>query len=98
MSLNLLTLPLSGRQVIEASAGTGKTFTLAALYVQIRWQNRHSSIGDQIHRVHTTAACISVSSIAGDESEIIVIACEIHSICKGCTNHFLYVGQLIAIR
>ena len=35
MSLNLLTLPLSGRQVIEASAGTGKTFTLAALYVRL---------------------------------------------------------------
>ena len=35
MSLNLLTLPLSGRQIIEASAGTGKTFTLAALYVRL---------------------------------------------------------------
>ncbi len=35
MSLNLLALPLSGRQVIEASAGTGKTFTLAALYVRL---------------------------------------------------------------
>lgn len=35
MSLSLLTLPLSGRQIIEASAGTGKTFTLAALYVRL---------------------------------------------------------------
>ncbi len=35
MSLNLLTLPLKGRQIIEASAGTGKTFTLAALYVRL---------------------------------------------------------------
>ena len=30
-----LTLPLQGRQLIEASAGTGKTWTLAALYVRV---------------------------------------------------------------
>ena len=29
------TLPLQGRQVIEASAGTGKTWTLAALYLRL---------------------------------------------------------------
>ncbi len=34
-ALNPLTMPLSGLQVIEASAGTGKTFTLAALYVRL---------------------------------------------------------------
>ena len=33
--LDALTLPLHGRQVIEASAGTGKTWTLAALYVRL---------------------------------------------------------------
>ena len=33
--LNPLTLPLHGTQVIEASAGTGKTYTLAALYVRL---------------------------------------------------------------
>ena len=33
--LNPLTLPLQGLQVIEASAGTGKTYTLAALYVRL---------------------------------------------------------------
>jgi exodeoxyribonuclease V beta subunit len=33
--LNALTLPLNGIQVIEASAGTGKTYTLAALYVRL---------------------------------------------------------------
>ena len=33
--LQPLTLPLSGRQVIEASAGTGKTWTLAALYLRL---------------------------------------------------------------
>ena len=30
-----LDLPLRGRQLIEASAGTGKTWTLAALYVRL---------------------------------------------------------------
>ena len=34
-ALNPLTLPLTGRQVIEASAGTGKTWTLAALYLRL---------------------------------------------------------------
>ena len=29
--LDALTLPLVGSQLIEASAGTGKTFTIAAL-------------------------------------------------------------------
>lgn len=33
--LQPLTLPLTGRQVIEASAGTGKTWTLAALYLRL---------------------------------------------------------------
>ena len=33
--LNPLTMPLSGLHVIEASAGTGKTWTLAALYVRL---------------------------------------------------------------
>ena len=30
-----LTLPLQGLQLIEASAGTGKTFTLATLYARL---------------------------------------------------------------
>ena len=30
-----MTLPLSGSWPIEASAGTGKTYTLAALYVRL---------------------------------------------------------------
>ena len=33
--LNVLTVPLQGIQLIEASAGTGKTWTLAALYVRL---------------------------------------------------------------
>ncbi len=33
--LNPLTLPLNGSQLIEASAGTGKTWTIAALYLRL---------------------------------------------------------------
>lgn len=33
--LNPLTLPLQGKGLIEASAGTGKTYTLAALYIRL---------------------------------------------------------------
>ena len=33
--LDVLGLPLGGQQVIEASAGTGKTYTLAGLYVRL---------------------------------------------------------------
>ena len=33
--LDALCMPLHGRQVIEASAGTGKTWTLAALYLRL---------------------------------------------------------------
>ncbi len=35
IALDPLTMPLTGLQVIEASAGTGKTWTLAALYVRL---------------------------------------------------------------
>ncbi|TDN47471.1 DNA helicase/exodeoxyribonuclease V beta subunit [Buttiauxella sp. JUb87] len=33
--LNPLSLPLTGERLIEASAGTGKTFTIAALYLRL---------------------------------------------------------------
>ncbi|UUE58582.1 exodeoxyribonuclease V subunit beta [Pectobacterium aroidearum] len=34
-SLDVMTLPLLGERLIEASAGTGKTYTLAALYLRL---------------------------------------------------------------
>ena len=34
-ALSTLTMPLNGLRIIEASAGTGKTWTLAALYVRL---------------------------------------------------------------
>lgn len=34
-ALNVLSFPLTGSRLIEASAGTGKTFTIAALYVRL---------------------------------------------------------------
>jgi exodeoxyribonuclease V beta subunit len=33
--LNALTLPLNGDRLVEASAGTGKTYTIAALYLRL---------------------------------------------------------------
>ncbi|RUM48622.1 MAG: hypothetical protein DSY85_17310, partial [Marinomonas sp.] len=33
--LNALTFPLTGSALIEASAGTGKTYTLALLYLRL---------------------------------------------------------------
>ena len=35
LPLDVLGMPLRGRQIIEASAGTGKTWTLAALYLRL---------------------------------------------------------------
>ena len=34
-TLDLLKLPLAGSALIEASAGTGKTYTIAALYLRL---------------------------------------------------------------
>ena len=34
-SLDILSFPLYGTRLIEASAGTGKTYTIAALYVRL---------------------------------------------------------------
>src|SRR5690625_6610679 len=34
-ALNMMTFPLHGTRLIEASAGTGKTYTVAALYVRL---------------------------------------------------------------
>ncbi len=34
-SLNPMTIPLQGQRLIEASAGTGKTYTLARLYLRL---------------------------------------------------------------
>jgi exodeoxyribonuclease V beta subunit len=40
--LNPLTLPLHGSRLIEASAGTGKTFTIALLYVRFVLGGQHN--------------------------------------------------------
>ena len=49
-TLLALTLPLMGRQLVEASAGTGKTWTLAALY--LRLVLGHGRGGLEIGRAH----------------------------------------------
>lgn len=39
--LDLLSFPLEGRSLIEASAGTGKTFTIAALYLRALIEHKY---------------------------------------------------------
>ena len=38
--LDPLTIPLSGRRLLEASAGTGKTWTLALLFLRLVLERR----------------------------------------------------------
>lgn len=40
--LDLYTLPLTGVQLVEASAGTGKTWTIAGLYVRLLLEAEHA--------------------------------------------------------
>ena len=42
-TLNAATLPLHGRHLIEASAGTGKTFTVANLYLRLLIDAQHAT-------------------------------------------------------
>lgn len=44
--LNPIDLPLTGRQLIEASAGTGKTYTLTALYLRLVLGHQSSTAFD----------------------------------------------------
>ena len=53
--LDPLTLPLRGRILIEASAGTGKTYTLALLFVRLLLE-RELSVDRILVVTFTTAA------------------------------------------
>jgi exodeoxyribonuclease V beta subunit len=55
MSLDLHTSSFSGRSLIEASAGTGKTWTLTALYARLLLE-RQLSVGQILVVTYTTAA------------------------------------------
>ncbi|WP_027896364.1 exodeoxyribonuclease V subunit beta [Zestomonas thermotolerans] len=55
MSLDLQTSPFDGRSLIEASAGTGKTWTLTALYARLLLE-RQLSVGQILVVTYTTAA------------------------------------------
>ena len=55
MSLNLLNDPFTGRSLIEASAGTGKTWTLTALYARLLLERR-LNVGQILVVTYTTAA------------------------------------------
>lgn len=53
--LNLYDSPFTGRSLIEASAGTGKTWTLTALYARLLLE-RELSVGQILVVTYTTAA------------------------------------------
>ncbi|MCY1271766.1 RecBCD enzyme subunit RecB [compost metagenome] len=55
MSLDLLNDPFTGRSLIEASAGTGKTWTLTALYARLLLE-RQLGVGQILVVTYTTAA------------------------------------------
>ncbi|WP_350447422.1 exodeoxyribonuclease V subunit beta [Pseudomonas solani] len=55
MSLDLLNDPFTGRSLIEASAGTGKTWTLTALYARLLLE-RKLGVGQILVVTYTTAA------------------------------------------
>ncbi|GLK87443.1 exodeoxyribonuclease V subunit beta [Pseudomonas turukhanskensis] len=55
MSLDLHTSSFAGRSLIEASAGTGKTWTLTALYARLLLE-RKLSVGQILVVTYTTAA------------------------------------------
>lgn len=55
MSLDLLQAPFDGRSLIEASAGTGKTWTLTALYARLLLE-RQLNVGQILVVTYTTAA------------------------------------------
>ncbi|MBM7062588.1 exodeoxyribonuclease V subunit beta [Pseudomonas sp. UL073] len=55
MSLDLQLSPFDGRSLIEASAGTGKTWTLTALYARLLLE-RELSVGQILVVTYTTAA------------------------------------------
>lgn len=48
-SLHPLTFPLYGSRLIEASAGTGKTWTIAALYVRLVLGHAQPDAADHDH-------------------------------------------------
>lgn len=54
-ALNLLTSPFDGRSLIEASAGTGKTWTLTALYARFLLE-KQLNVGQILVVTYTTAA------------------------------------------
>ena len=55
MKLDLLDSPFDGRSLIEASAGTGKTWTLTVLYARLLLE-RQLSVGQILVVTYTTAA------------------------------------------
>lgn len=55
--LNAHTFPLNGQTLIEASAGTGKTYTIASLYSRLLLGHHHQLGADLTSRDHAPLRC-----------------------------------------
>ncbi|MBK5277000.1 MAG: exodeoxyribonuclease V subunit beta [Desulfuromonadales bacterium] len=92
-NLNLATIETSGQHLIEASAGTGKTWTIAALYILLLLENRlrpeeilvvtytkaaTAELRDRIRqRISQTLELYSSGRTAGDDLEQILLTARI---------------------
>lgn len=73
MSLDLQTSSFSGRSLIEASAGTGKTWTLTALYARLLLE-RQLSVSQILVVTYTTAATAELRErIRGRLAELLAL-------------------------
>lgn len=95
-ALNPLTLPLYGERLIEASAGTGKTFTLAVLYLRLLLglgkENayfRPLSVGEILVVTFTEAATEELRGRIRSNIHTLRLAC-----VRGATNHPLFMALL----
>mgnify|MGYP003388834493 CR=1 FL=1 len=55
-NLEAATIPLTGRHLSEASAGTGKTYNITRIYTRARANSRRNFIDDFYQRCHTRAS------------------------------------------
>ena len=55
LPLNILTFPLSGQRLIEACAGTGKTYTIAGLYLRLLLGHGDAETGRQLAHLRQPA-------------------------------------------
>ncbi|MHA6491687.1 exodeoxyribonuclease V subunit beta [Pseudomonas borbori] len=87
MSLDLQSSPFNGRSLIEASAGTGKTWTLTALYARLLLE-RQLSVSQILVVTYTTAATAELRERIRER------LAELLGLYDGVTSHDEFLNQL----